>query len=97
MSDNTNNQTSKQGNADRIQVKINELVSQIRVMPEPERSRLLGLARETQQRHEQMKKTFTQLQDGLDYLRLHVKYLLFDLEATRRENTQLRNLLKDKG
>ena len=43
----------------------------------------MELAQETQLRHEQIKATFSQLQEGIDYLRLHVKYLLFDLEATR--------------
>ena len=59
-------------------------------------SRLMELARETQERHEQLKETFAKLHDGIDHLRLHVKYLLFDLEATRRENAQLRKLLKDR-
>lgn len=35
------------------------------------------------------------LEDSLDFLRLNVKYLLFDLEATRRENEHLRQLLKE--
>ena len=35
-----------------------------------------------------------QLQDSLDHLRLSVKYLVFDLEATRRENTYLRRLVE---
>lgn len=81
-------------NTDQIQEKISALITQIQAMPEPRRTRLLALARETQQRHEQLKETFGRLHDGIDHLRLHVKYLLFDLEATRRENAQLRNLLK---
>lgn len=31
---------------------------------------------------------------SLDELRLYVKYLLFDLDATRRENVYLRKLLE---
>ena len=34
----------------------------------------------------------SELQESLDYLRLTIKYLVFDLEATRRENTNLRKL-----
>lgn len=78
-----------------IEQKITELVQQIQGMPEPQRSRLMELAQETQQRHDQLKVTFAKLHDGIDNLRLHIKYLMFDLEATRRENHQLRNLLKD--
>lgn len=80
---------------DKIQERINELVKKIQQMPEPTRTRLLKLAEETQQRHNQLKETFARLQEGLDFLRLHIKYLLFDLEATKRENAQLRRLLKD--
>jgi hypothetical protein len=42
-----------------------------------------------------MRKTVAQLQESLDYLRLSVKYLVFDLEATRRENSYLRKLLQN--
>ncbi len=81
---------------DRVQLKITELIAQIKTMPEPTRSRLMELACETQNRHDQLKTTFAKLQDGIDYLRLNVKYLLFDLEATKRENQQLKNMLNDK-
>ncbi len=82
---------------DSVQSKITELIAQIQGMPEPTRKRLMELAQETQVRHEQIKATFSQLQEGIDYLRLHVKYLLFDLEATRRENAELKKLLKSRG
>ena len=62
-------------------------------LPESERGELTQLAEETKTRHERMRKTIGELQDSLDYLRLSVKYLVFDLEATRRENQYLRKLL----
>jgi hypothetical protein len=36
------------------------------------------------------------LQESLDYLRVCIKYQLFDLEATRRENKYLRKLLEER-
>ena len=33
----------------------------------------------------------------MDHLRLHVKYLVFDLEATRRENRYLRQMLENRN
>ena len=33
-------------------------------------------------------------EDALDHLRLQVKYLVFDLEATKRENKYLRQMLQ---
>jgi hypothetical protein len=45
----------------------------------------------------QLKQNLTHLQASLDHLRLVIKYQAFDLEATRRENTDLRTLLEMDG
>jgi len=42
-----------------------------------------------------MKREMANLEDNLDHVRLAVKYLVFDLEATKRENRVLRELLGD--
>src|SRR5262245_57470819 len=80
-------------NEQEFQQKLGELISQIGHLPEGEQGDLVRLAEETRSRHDRMKKTISDLQDSLDYLRLSVKYLVFDLEATRRENQYLRKLL----
>ena len=67
---------------------------QIGTLPKGERERLEVLAEQTRQRHEKLKKSITGLQDSLDFLRLSIKYLLFDLEATKRENESLRRMLE---
>ncbi len=77
-----------------FQKRLAELVAEIQTLPEGERDRLLRLAQETKDRHDQIKKNVGALQDSLDYLRLGIKYLLFDLEATRRENSYLRKMLE---
>ncbi len=77
-----------------FQQKLNELMSQIETLPEGERDRLKQLAAETRQRHESIKKSVNTLTESLDFLRLWIKYLLFDLEATRRENNYLRKMLE---
>jgi hypothetical protein len=41
-----------------------------------------------------LRKSINSLQESLDWLRLSVKYLVFDLEATRRENNYLRQMLE---
>ena len=38
----------------------------------------------------------TNLQDSINNLRICVKYLMFDLDATRRENVYYKKLLEDK-
>lgn len=76
-----------------FQAQFDKLLERINDLPEHERVRLQDLAGETKDRHERMRKTISDLQESLDYLRVSVKYLVFDLEATRRENKQLRSLL----
>lgn len=61
------------------------------------RAELQKLREETNQRHQTLKDTMRQLQDSLDTLRLCIKYMLFDLEATKREVKYLRNLLNNNG
>lgn len=64
-------------------------------MPDSQQKKLMLLAKKTRETHNQLKKSVTHLQESLDYLRVSIKYLLFDLEATRRENTYLKKLLED--
>jgi len=80
-----------------FQRKLAELVREIDTLPEGEKAKLADLAEETRQRHAKLKQTVTNLQDSIDYLRLSIKYLLFDLEATRRENGYLRKMLEDES
>lgn len=84
-------------NEQEFQTKLGELMGEISTLPASERAKLEKLADETRQRHERLKQTVNSLQDSLDYLRLSIKYLVFDLEATRRENNYLRKILEEKG
>jgi hypothetical protein len=77
-----------------FQAKLSELIHQINHLPPEERDQLTKLADDAKERHQRMNKTVNELQESLDYLRLSVKYLVFDLEATRRENQYLRKLLE---
>ncbi len=76
-----------------FQKKINALTNEINSLPAKQREKLTGLAEETKLRHEQIKKSVATLKESLDHLRLSTKYLLFDLEATRRENAYLRKMI----
>ena len=76
--------------------RINELVKEIGSIPAPNRERLIQLAKRTGQCHKKLTKSVERLQESLDCLRVSVKYLVFDLEATRRENASLKKALEDK-
>jgi hypothetical protein len=77
-----------------FQKRLAELVAVIDTLPEGERERLRQLAQETKDRHDQIKKSVNAIQESIDFLRLGIKYMLFDLEATRRENAYLRKMLE---
>lgn len=79
-----------------FQVKLAELMGEISTLPKAEREKLTTMAQETQTRHAKLRKTVSDLQESMDYLRLSIKYLVFDLEATRRENGYLRKMLEQK-
>ena len=76
-----------------FQTKLASLMGEINTLPAAERKKLAQLAEQTRERHSKMKKTVGDLQESLDYLRLSIKYLVFDLEATRRENQYLRDMI----
>ena len=77
-----------------FQTKLSELMKKIKQLPEEERPTLERLAEEAKRRRERIQAAVGELQESLDYLRLTIKYLVFDLEATRRENAYLRKLVE---
>ena len=84
-------------NEETFQRKLAELIAEIGTLPRGERDKLELLAEQTRTRHRQLKETVSGLQESIDFVRLIIKYMLFDLEATRRENEQLRKMLDDNG
>ena len=77
-----------------FQTRYTELMEKIKTLPDDERKRLQELAEETLDRRNRIQTALSELQESLDYLRLSIKYLVFDLEATRRENVYLRKLIE---
>ncbi len=77
-----------------FQAKFAELMTRIKKLPIDERHRLEQIAEEAKKRRACLQSSIGQLQESLDHLRLSVKYLVFDLEATRRENGYLRKLIE---
>lgn len=74
---------------------LDALIAEIGSLPKSEQVKLEKLVEETKTRHDDMKKTFSVIQESIDFLRLSIKYIVFDLEATRRENEYLRRLLDE--
>ncbi len=80
-----------------FQAKFTELLGKIQELPDEQRRRLEKLAEQSKERRTRIQSSLSELQESLDYLRLTVKYLVFDLEATRRENAYLRRLIEQSG
>ncbi len=75
---------------DEVAKGIEDAARMIDSCPPGEQARLRALAAETRRRHEEIRAGVARLQDSIDTLRLGIKYMLFDLEATRRERDNLR-------
>jgi len=80
-----------------IRIKVDEMLESILV---GKTDKSVGKAK---QLHNMFSKTIFEkqqstvtLEESLDMLRLHIKYTIFDLEATKRENKVLRNLLRER-
>ena len=82
-------------NEQEFQSKLAEIMNEISTLPATERRKLEQLADESRVRQERLRATVSSLQESLDYLRLSIKYMMFDLEATRRENGYLRRMLEE--
>lgn len=78
-----------------FQEQFASLLDRINGLPERERCLLGRLVDESKSSGQVMSESLVALESSLDYLRLCVNYLVFDLEATRRENECLRRLLAD--
>lgn len=79
-------------NAD-FREKLFELMRDIDGVTAPEKDKIVRLTKKTRKGHDVLQQKLSNLQQSLDSLRLGLKYLIFDLEATRRENNELRKRL----
>ena len=78
-----------------LEDKLNELVKEFGDVADPNHKKLADLAKQAQANRKKLEKSISSLQESLDYLRVCIKYQVFDLEATRRENDYLRKLLEE--
>ena len=77
--------------------RIEEARRKIDCLPEGQREPLLRLLDETFERQRDLKLNFSKLRHLLDDWRIRIKYMAFDLEATKRELADLRRRQEEKG
>lgn len=95
MFSNESDEESKGHNMDKeIQEKLASLVSEIDNGMDPKSGRPIKLTKQKSKMHHKVLE-LKDLTGALDDLKLGIKYLVFDLEATRRENSYLKQQIKD--
>lgn len=74
---------------------VQKLVAAVRALPEPHQAAVGPLLERVVESTSRRRRILTLVQDALSQLRLDMKYLMFDLEATRRERDEYRQRLED--
>ena len=82
---------------DEIPADLLELTQAIESLPIEQRIRLLPSLRRVTESSIRRRRILTLVQEALGQLRLDMKYLVFDLEATRRERDEFQQQLIDLG
>lgn len=78
-----------------LREKVGQLLSEVHSLPGAAAAPALEPARTFAPGSSPMRREMAALEDSLDHVRLAIKYLVFDLEATKRENRLLRDMLGD--
>lgn len=86
----TQSRFGKQEDQAIIPPELQELVQTIASLPDPYRTQLQGPLGRVVDNARRRRQILNLVQDALGELRLDMKYLLFDLDATRRERDEYR-------
>lgn len=81
---------------DQFNVELQKLMTVIKdtTLPDETKEKLEKLTNETKKRRKDLKNSLEQIQDSISTLRVCIKYILFDIEATKRENKCLKSMLE---
>ncbi len=74
---------------------LQRLAESIHILPPDIASQLAPLVDAVMESTRRRRRILTLVQDALGQLRLDMKYLMFDLEATRRERDEYRSKLEE--
>lgn len=90
-------QTTNEIKQEDIPTDLLELTAAIEQLPIEHRVRLLPSLRRVTESSVRRRRILTLVQEALGQLRLDMKYLVFDLEATRRERDEFLDKLNEFG
>jgi septal ring factor EnvC (AmiA/AmiB activator) len=84
-----------QGARDELPRDLVELSRQVAALPTEHRSRIEAVLERVVESTKRRRRIMDLVQDALNQLRLDMKYLIFDLEATRQERDQYRQRIEE--
>ena len=82
-------------NNDQLPMDLNDLLSAVQKLPEQYRQELERPLNRVVDYTRRRRRILNLIQEALSQLRMDMKYLMFDLEATRRERDSYKNALED--
>ena len=78
---------------DQLPIDLNDLISAIQSLPEQYRSELTQPLNRVVEYTKRRRRILNLIQEALSQLRMDMKYLMFDVEATRRERDAYKSAL----
>jgi hypothetical protein len=91
------NQPTALPRAEELPADLQRLATQIRLLPDHQSRELNAALDQVIESTRRRRRILSLVQDALSQLRLDMKYLMFDLEATRRERDDYFARLQDQG
>ena len=90
-----NTKTDRNTNSEQLPMDLNDLISAVQTLPEQYRLDLERPLNRVIDYTRRRRRILNLIQEALSQLRMDMKYLMFDLEATRRERDTYKNALED--
>ena len=87
--------TNEKTIADELPADLRELIETVAMLPAEYRSQVEPLLKRVTASTKRRRRILSLIQDALSQLRLDMKYLMFDLEVTRRERDEYREQLEE--
>ena len=78
-------------NNDQLPMDLNDLISAVKTLPEQYRQELERPLNRVTDYTRRRRRILNLVQEAMSQLRMDIKYLMFDLEATRRERDSYKN------
>lgn len=85
----------KSADADQLPIDLNDLISAVESLPQRYRTELEKPLNRVVEYTRRRRRILNLIQEALSQLRMDMKYMMFDLEATRRERDEYKNSSDD--